>query len=61
MQSSVLFFAVPGRTPQQNNDKHFVAVEDEDNENSMLLEINEPLDYEEIPEYTILLRASASF
>ena len=59
--SDVLYFAVPGRTPQQNSDQHFVAVEDEQNENSMRLEINAPLDYEKTPEYTILLRASVTF
>ena len=58
--SDVLYLAVRGRTPQQNSEQDFVAVEDEEQEGSMRLEINQPLSYEETPQYTILLRASVS-
>ena len=58
--SDVLYLAVRGRTPQQNSEQDFVAVEDGEQEGSMRLEINQPLSYEETPQYTILLRASVS-
>ena len=58
--SDVLYLALRGRTPQQNSEQAFVAVEDEQEDGSMRLEINQPLSYEETPEYTIVLRASVS-
>lgn len=56
----MLYIVVTGRTPQQNSDKDFVAVENPDDDSSILVEINNPLDFEETSQYTLLLRASVS-
>ena len=56
----VLYFAVTGLTEAQNSENQFVAIPVGQNEESMQLEVNKPLSYEETSKYILQLRASVS-
>ncbi len=57
---NVLYFAVTGLTPAQNSENQFVAIPVGQNEESMQLEINKALSFEETSKYILQLRASVS-